>query len=299
MSRYKIILTQFIIFTILISGLIGCGKSKVELITENLNANNYEEAVRIFNSIKKEEDKEEAVKIIKNQDDILKEKFINKEMDKDLIIKHLNILKVVDDNKDEVDKTINEINELVMSQEAYDAGIKSIESKEYKKAINQFSAVLKEDINNYNNAQNKIKEVENLAKSTILVTIDECKIAYSNPSMKSMYPGQLQIKVTNYFDKTIKNFNVCFIGFDSNNNPVEIPSYLSDNQGLEFMGTGQDVSIPKGGTWGNGTMGWNIGPSDNLVRVEAAIKELEFEDGTIWSNPLYDLWVQRALRENW
>ena len=65
------------------------------------------------------------------------------------------------------------------------------------------------------------------------------------------------------------------------------------------MGTGQNVNIPKDGTWGKGTMGWNIGSSEKLSRVEANIKEIEFEDGTIWANPLYDLWVQRSLGEEW
>lgn len=299
MIKYKTIIAKLMISIILISGLIGCGKSKIDLISEKLNSNNYEEAIKIFNNIKDEEDKEKAIEIMRKQDSILKEKFINKEIDRDTAVENLNTLKAINENKDEVDKTINEINELVMSQEAYDAGIKSMKNNEYKKAINQFSAVLENDKNNYINAQNKIKEVEELAKSTILVAIDECKIAYSNSNKKSMYPDQLQIKVTNHFDKTIKNFNVCFIGYDSGNHPIEIPAYLSESQGLEFMGTGQNVNIPSGGTWGDGTMGWNIGSSENLSRVEANIKEIEFEDGTIWSNPLYDLWVQRSLGEEW
>ena len=299
MSKYKTIVAKFMISIILISGLIGCGKSKIELINENLNSSKYEEAIKIFNNIKDEEDKQKAIEIMKKQDSILKEKFINKEINRDTAVEYLNILKSVSENKDEVDKTIHEIDELVMSQEAYDAGIKSMKNNEYKKAINQFSAVLENDKSNYNNAQNKIKEVEELAKSTVLVTIDECKIAYSNSNKKSMYPDQLQIKVTNHFDKTIKNFNVCFIGYDSENHPIEIPGYLSESQGFEFMGTGQNVNIPKDGTWGNGTMGWNIGSSEKLSRVEANIKEIEFEDGTIWANPLYDLWIQRSLGEEW
>ena len=293
MSKYKTIVAKFMISIILISGLIGCGKSKIELINENLNSSKYEEAIKIFNNIKDEEDKQKAIEIMKKQDSI------NKEINRDTAVEYLNILKSVSENKDEVDKTINEIDELVMSQEAYDAGIKSMKNNEYKKAINQFSAVLENDKSNYNNAQNKIKEVEELAKSTVLVTIDECKIAYSNSNKKSMYPDQLQIKVTNHFDKTIKNFNVCFIGYDSENHPIEIPGYLSESQGFEFMGTGQNVNILKDGTWGNGTMGWNIGSSEKLSRVEANIKEIEFEDGTIWANPLYDLWVQRSLGEEW
>ena len=180
MSKYKTIVAKFMISIILISGLIGCGKSKIELINENLNSSKYEEAIKIFNNIKDEEDKQKAIEIMKKQDSILKEKFINKEINRDTAVEYLNILKSVSENKDEVDKTINEIDELVMSQEAYDAGMKSMKNNEYKKAINQFSAVLENDKSNYNNAQNKIKEVEELAKSTVLVTIDECKIAYSN-----------------------------------------------------------------------------------------------------------------------
>lgn len=299
MSKYRISIIKFIIFIILILCLIGCGKSKIELINENLNCNNYQYVITIFNEIKNEEDKEKALQIIKSQNFILKEKFIKKEIDKDSAVEYLNILEKIDKNKEEVGKTINEIEELAMSQEAYYAGIKSMEVKDYKKAINQFSAVLKEDKNNYNNAQEKIKESENLAKRSILITIDQCKIAYSNSNKKSLYPDQLQIRLTNHFEKTIKNFNVCFIGYDSKNHPIEIPGYLSESQGLEFMGTGQNVNITKGGSWGDGTVGWNIGSSENLARVEANIKEIEFEDDSIWSNPLYDLWVQRALGEEW
>jgi len=299
MRKYKKIVTKLLIFFICVLGLIGCGKSKVELINENLNTNNYEDAVKIYNDIKKEEEKENAIKLIKDQSEVLKQKFINKEIDGSNVLEYLSILKDVKENQSSVDKTINDINELIMSEEAYDAGLKSIENKEYKKAINQFSAVIKEDVNNYENAQKKIKEVEELAQSTILVTIDECKIAYSNSNMKSIYPDQLQIKVTNNFEKSIKNFNVCFIGYDNDNNPIKLPTYLSDNEEFEFLGTGQNVNIPKGGVWGDGTMGWNIGSSDNLARVEANIKEIEFEDGTIWSNQLYDLWVQRSLGEEW
>lgn len=292
-------ITKLLASFICVLTLIGCGKSKIELINENFNTNNYENAVKVYNDIKNEEEKESALKLIKDQNEILKQKFINKEIDENSVIEYLNILKSVKGNEMYADKTINDISELVMSEEAYYAGLKSIKNKEYKKAINQFSAVLTEDLNNYENAQKKIKEVEELAQSTVLISIDECKIAYSNSNMKSVYPDQLQIKVTNHFEKSIKNFNVCFIGYDNNNNPIKISSYLSDNEEFEFLGTGQNVNIPNGGTWGDGTMGWNIGSNDNLERVEANIKEIEFEDGTIWSNPLYDLWVQRSLGEEW
>ena len=71
MSKYKTIVAKFMISIILISGLIGCGKSKIELINENLNSSKYEEAIKIFNNIKDEEDKQKAIEIMKKQNNLL------------------------------------------------------------------------------------------------------------------------------------------------------------------------------------------------------------------------------------
>lgn len=97
-----------------------------------------------------------------------------------------------------------------------------------------------------------------------------------------------QVIVQNNSSKVVKNFTVGWLAFDQNGYPV----YLNSNSYLD-EGNAKAVNIQPGDTFG-GDNGWDIYSNQKARQVKnliACVKEVEYYDGSTWTNPYYPLWT--------
>ncbi len=280
---------------VLIAGLNESGL----ICKKELNNGRYYRAVLCYDIIYDIKTKENLQQLFLNEIWYIKEEYANKDATYDETLSKLKSLGYNSDVKDMVKKAERYVEELRISDESYKAGIASMENNEYEKAVNEFKCVIKEDVNNYEKAEMLINKCRNTIKKENKFIINSCYISYSQSDISNIYKDQIQIKLTNNFDKTIKSFTVCFAAFDRTNHPVIIDSDFNYNNSYFILCYGQNVDIKPYSIWGDGTMGWNINNTDNIYKVEANIKDIEFEDGTIWRNQLYNTWLENEMLNYW
>lgn len=102
------------------------------------------------------------------------------------------------------------------------------------------------------------------------------------------------VVVKNNTDKVVKKYSVSWMGFDSNGYPVKTgwlsPDFLQDGDG--------EANIQPGSTYGYGK-GWKLtGGFDKTMEASkfiACVKEVEYYDGSKWTNPYYNYWKDKYL----
>lgn len=270
-----------------------------EVLQEGDNAVQYITAAHIYVKVHNYKINDYNKNIIKENCEKIIELYKVKKVDYNGCIRFLDIVEKIDDLNSFAVEYKNKIDQLKMSEEAFNAGLESMERKDYKRAINQFSAVIEDDSQNYDKAQKLKQESIKEAKQYIKYEIYDCRVRYSNSQLKSLYKDQIQIKIRNNFDKIIESFDICFIAYNKNHSPIIIQTESNYNKNFFIICSAQNVNIMPDSSWGDDSMGWNIDNSENISYVIGEIKNIKFSDGELWNNPLYDVWIQKSLEKVW
>lgn len=271
----------------------------IETLKEGDNAAQYITAAHIYIRINNYKINDHNKNIIKENCEKIIELYKAKKVNYNDCIRFLDVIEKIEGLNSFAVGYKNKIEQLKMSEEAFNAGLESIERKDYKRAINQFSAVIEDDWENYDKAQKLKQESIKEAQQYIKYEIYDCRVRYSNSELKSLYKDQIQMKIKNNFNKIIESFDICFIAYDKNYNPIVIHTESNYNKNFFIICSAQNVNIMPNSSWGDDSMGWNIDNSENISYVTGEIKNIKFSDGELWNNPLYDVWLQKSLEKVW
>lgn len=98
--------------------------------------------------------------------------------------------------------------------------------------------------------------------------------------------NDVYVTVKNQSNKYVKEYRVCMLVFDKNGYPL-VPSYNSNN--IEY---GKAVkTLAPGEVYGNSSY-WTIFCAEKM-NVKACVVSAEYQDGSIWKNEYYDIWLQQ------
>ena len=152
------------------------------------------------------------------------------------------------------------------------------------------------DINNYKKdfkdrkETHRIQELKNNQKLVVLSS----GLSIQHPRWKALYPDQLTAIVKNNSDKTVKEFSIAFLAYDANGLPVKVKRQYSYTDGdYEYNGRDDTANLTPGETTGYG-YGWNIDEEHMAIStVIACVTRATFYDGSTWTNPYYDYWIDQ------
>lgn len=286
--------SKLLILTLSLMSLIftGCSSS-VEDVISYLEEDNYSKAIKAYNNLS-ENDKELIKTEFENKVEDITQKYMNEKIDASTTKEALNKIKSISSFESIANDAISTINTVDSSRTHFNSAEVAFSNKDYEKALKNYSSVVSQDTKNYEKAQQKIKEIYKELEDSILVEVSSAKLLVQHSEWKALYPDMLNAIVVNNSDKTIKNITIGFLAWDSNNYPVKISCQLGQENFL-VEGSGEGVNIIPGATWGE-NQGWELSTlsyDHNISTIKANVKEVEFYDGTSWSNPLYDSWLNQ------
>ena len=267
----------------------GC-RSNVDRVQNYLSKGEYNRAIQRVDNLKRDEEINEADDLIKNEIENLKNKYISGEIDGTLAISEIEKLR--SSNRTDINNALEAAKENIHmrmnSKKAFDDGIKFEDEGNYKDALESYHLVSEYDEDNYKNAADRIEAlIIKLSKEQIL-TVEETHVIVTSATHKSLYPDQLQIIFRNNGNANITKFRVTIFGYDTDGNPVKIDN--GTDKSYMFIGLGEGVTIRPGQLWGH-EYGWSV-DNDNIKRIEAYVESAEYEDGTVWENPLYTEFIR-------
>jgi hypothetical protein len=296
MTKYKKSITIVCLIIIISISLIGC-KTTLERIGDYLNNNNYTSAVNLIKKIQNDADKTKAIEMLKEKADEIEESYLSGEVDGTRAIADLQSFKDITALTDVLSEKTDKINSLMNSRKAFLDGERAEKENEYASAYEAYYNVLPIDKDDYDKAQVKLVELENTLKSLEPLSITDTKITIVSKNNKEIYPDTMQVILKNHSNKLVNNFTLSILGYDANGNSVEIQSKYGKYSVYEFIGTGENISIKPGQTWGDG-YGWSLSSTHNVKNIIACIQEIRYSDGTSWKNPLYKSWIEKIKQSN-
>ena len=194
--------------------------------------------------------------------------------------------KYINENKENLKRIILKNTEDWISQNDYVSADKLLEEIE-----DIFDD--EEIINKRKELMEKVKEQEiEKLKNEQEISVEKANIYVQHPTYKSLYPDGMEIIVKNNTNKTVKDYKVAVLAYDSNNYPVKIMLHYSFNSGsYEFLGTAEGANIVPGAPYGK-DFGWELDEKHGISKIIAIVKEATYYDGTTWENPYYEYWIK-------
>lgn len=254
-------------FTTVISYINKLEDSRIayETAEEYLNENHLSKALDNYKKVIKDDKNYKVAqsKITENKEKYLAEVFSEVEMAADN-----------DDFKDAVKQikdaltVVPKDEELVAKQTIYEAKLKEQEIEINKKKAEE-------------------------AKNNQLAIVTQTKIISQTNDVghKWIYPDMLSTYVKNLSDKTIRNFEVGILAYDSNGLPIKIKLNTYNPEGAyEFTGIADDANIVPDGVFGEG-VGWELHETHGISKIIANVKNVTYFDGSTWYNDYYDIWL--------
>ncbi len=173
-------------------------------------------------------------------------------------------------------------------------------SKEYDKLLSLLSdalTILPNDSDftskqiGYTKINEKIKAAERKQKIAELIKSQEVSVEKISTFTDWLDGTNISIVVRNNTKKVVKKFSISWMGFDSAGYPVKTgwlsPDFVQDGNA--------ENNIQPGQSFGSG-YGWALtGGFDKEVNAKkflACVKEVEYYDGTTWTNPYYEVWLE-------
>jgi tetratricopeptide (TPR) repeat protein len=146
-------------------------------------------------------------------------------------------------------------------------------------------------LNEEKKAEELRKRLEEM-KANQEVSVDKVSIVIQSTQYKALYPDMIQAIIRNNSDKTIKNFKIGFLAFDSNGYPLKIKAQFDFSGGsFEFLGNADNVNIVPKSTFGK-NVGWTLDENHGIKTVIACVQEVDYYDNSRWENPYYDYWLR-------
>jgi hypothetical protein len=103
---------------------------------------------------------------------------------------------------------------------------------------------------------------------------------------------QIEVVVKNNTDKVVKNYSVAWMCFDKDGFPIK-----TGYGGEDYLDKGYaERNVQPAQTFGRG-YGWQTSQSTGAETVLAVVEEVEYYDGTKWTNPYYDYWLEEYLEK--
>ncbi|EKQ54423.1 MULTISPECIES: DUF5780 domain-containing protein [unclassified Clostridium] len=290
MSRINKV-SMLIFFIIISLSLISC-QTRLERIQKYINNNDYSDAVNLINEIQNEGDKTQAINLLKDKTLEIKQEFLNGSVDGTRAIATIQNFKSVNDMDDFIDKNSEEITSLMNSQKAFLDGERAEKDSNYDLAYESYYDVIQADTANYQRAQAKLLQIENTVKNSTPISVEKAVILINSKTNKVVYPDQMQVLLKNNSKKTISKFTISILGFNKNGEPAQIQGKNSNEKDYEFLGSGSDINLNPNEVWGK-DYGWSLDQSTSLKTIIACVINVEYSDGTLWTNPLYKPWLDQ------
>lgn len=157
-----------IIFMILLIGqsTISLAKDKLKVIEQLIEKDNIEKAVEKQKDLTNK-DKEAGSLILLDYLKDIEEKVRLGKMDSVEALKKINLLKEVEELREEVEKSIKRINKIENSRDSFRKAELLEGKNNYIKAIEEYKKIIKDDKLNYLEAQKRINEVKNRLERAI------------------------------------------------------------------------------------------------------------------------------------
>lgn len=194
----------------------------------------------------------------------------------------------IKNNKDELkNNTLKEIDTLI-SQNDYITANQKI--KELQEIISNDTQITEKS----NQIKDKAKEQEiEKYKNEQEITVESARILVQDTTYKALYPDMIEVIIKNNSSKTIKDYNVSILAYDSNNYPLKIKPQFNYNGGaFEFIGQADNVNVVAGATGGR-NYGWKLDENHGISKVIAIVKDATYYDGSKWENPYYNYWIEQ------